>query len=219
MLIKGDKIQLVKPIGYFTNVGQTCEIIDVNDKVIKFKFDNYLQGEISVNEFDKYFIKVKTNKKKENKFKIDDLVYLKKDIEGTNYIQNDFFRVKKFFEDNTVVLYSLKDGIECYVPQKILYEYFDKAAEKAVCYEENGDIKYISEKRVQEMIDNSDVLVWTVFDKCTVVALKLPNGFVIVESFAYIDPKNYNEGFGKEVCMNRIKNKICEMEAYRIYAK
>ena len=222
MLVKGDKIQLVKPIGYFTNVGQTCEIIEVNDKVIKFKFDNYLQGEISISEFDKYFIKVKKvkiNRKKENKFKIGDLIYLKNNVKETNCMENDFFRIKEFCKDNVVILCSLKKDVEYYIPQKTLYECFDKIIKKVVCCEENKGIKCVSGKRVQEMIDNSNIFVKTIFDKCTVVALRLPNGFIIVESFAFVDPKIYNEILGKEICMNRIKNKICEMEAYKIHTE
>lgn len=38
-MIKGDKIKLVKPMGMFTNVGEICEVVDVNeDGVISFKF-------------------------------------------------------------------------------------------------------------------------------------------------------------------------------------
>ena len=38
-MIKGDKIKLVKPMGAFTNVGEICEVVDVqNGGVISFKF-------------------------------------------------------------------------------------------------------------------------------------------------------------------------------------
>ena len=35
---KGDKIQLIKPMGSFTNVGEICEVIKVDDIEIKFRF-------------------------------------------------------------------------------------------------------------------------------------------------------------------------------------
>ena len=56
----------------------------------------------------------------------------------------------------------------------------------------------------------------TVFDKCTVVSCQLPNGFVIVESSACVDPANYNEELGKIICKDRIINKIWELEGYRL---
>lgn len=63
-MIKGDKIKLVKPMGMFTNVGEICEVVDVNeDGVISFKFGkNGLHlGCMSYNEFEKYFELVKKN--------------------------------------------------------------------------------------------------------------------------------------------------------------
>ena len=53
------------------------------------------------------------------------------------------------------------------------------------------------------------------FDKCTLVCVKLENGFVLTESSACVDPANYNEEIGKEICFERIKNKIWELEGYR----
>lgn len=54
------------------------------------------------------------------------------------------------------------------------------------------------------------------FDKCTLVCVKLENGFVLTESSACVDPANYNEEIGKEICFERIKNKIWELEGYRL---
>ena len=36
----------------------------------------------------------------------------------------------------------------------------------------------------------------------------LVNGFEIVESSACVDPLNYNERMGTEICMEKIKDKI-----------
>ena len=46
---------------------------------------------------------------------------------------------------------------------------------------------------IDEIMDNCELEVYTVFEKCTVVACKLPNGFVLVESSACVDPTNYDE--------------------------
>ena len=70
---------------------------------------------------------------------------------------------------------------------------------------------------VEEIIDNSDIIVQTVFDKCTVVSCRLPNGFVIVESSASVSPENYNTDIGTEICMNKIADKIYEFESYMLH--
>ena len=74
----------------------------------------------------------------------------------------------------------------------------------------------VNPELIEEILDNSNIVIQTVFDKCTVVACQLPNGFVIVESSACVSPENYNEDMGVEICMGRIVDKIWELEAYRL---
>ena len=139
MLVKGDKIKLVKPMGMFTNVGEICDVVDVNeDGVVSFKFGGVHMGCMSIDEFNKYFVK--------------------------------------------------------YEEPKIT----------------------VTPDRIEQVMNHSKVTVQTLFDKCTVVACQLPSGFVIVESSACVDPKNYDEKMGVEICMNRIKDKVWEMEGYKL---
>ena len=49
-----------------------------------------------------------------------------------------------------------------------------------------------------------------------IVVCKLANGFVITESSGAVDPANYSEEIGKEVCMERIINKLWELEGYKL---
>lgn len=65
-MIKGDKIKLVKPMGAFTNVGEICEVVDVqNGGVISFKFGGGKHlGCMSYDEFERYFELVQVEKKK-----------------------------------------------------------------------------------------------------------------------------------------------------------
>ena len=144
MLVKGDKIKLVNPMGMFDNVGEVCEVIDVsNAGVISFKFGNGMHmGCMSADEFEKYFVKYE-----EPKIKV---------------------------------------------------------------------AKFVNPELVEDIMNSSKVIVHKVFDKCTVVACKLPSGFVIVESSACVNPDDYDEDMGVEICLNRILEKIYEMEAYRI---
>lgn len=60
---------------------------------------------------------------------------------------------------------------------------------------------------------------WTVEEfhgKCTVVIAKLPNGFILTESSACVDPANYSMEIGVQCCKERIINKIWELEGYRL---
>lgn len=65
MIIKGDKIKLVKKIIGFDKVGNIFEITGVDDNgLISFKCD-YGTGCMSYSEFEKYFEKVEEQKKGE----------------------------------------------------------------------------------------------------------------------------------------------------------
>jgi hypothetical protein len=62
----------------------------------------------------------------------------------------------------------------------------------------------------EEMVDNfiNVVNVSTIGEKTTLVRCVLVNGFEIVEASACVDPENYSEEIGGQVCMGKIKDKI-----------
>lgn len=72
----------------------------------------------------------------------------------------------------------------------------------------------ITQDHIDAIINESHIETKTIFGKCTVVSCQLPNGFIIVESSACVDPDNYDEAMGKEICIERIKNKVWELEGY-----
>lgn len=74
----------------------------------------------------------------------------------------------------------------------------------------------ITQDHINEIIAHSEKKVFKLFDKTTVVVIQLPNGFVITESSSCVDPANFDEQIGYEICMNRIENKIWEMEGYAL---
>lgn len=74
----------------------------------------------------------------------------------------------------------------------------------------------ITEEYIDEILENCEFDMRTAFGKCTVVTCRLPNGFVISDYAACVDPENYDEDMGIEICRERIKNKIWELEAYRL---
>jgi len=74
----------------------------------------------------------------------------------------------------------------------------------------------ITDEYIAEIMENSEFEIHTVFDKCTVVSCRLPNGFVITESSSCVSPENYDEDTGAEICFDKISDKIWELEAYRL---
>lgn len=75
--------------------------------------------------------------------------------------------------------------------------------------EEEVEAVVVDPKYIEFLIENSDVTIDTNLD-CTVVTVKLPNGFVISEFSPYDKEK------GIEICMNRIREKLFELEAYKL---
>ena len=138
---KGDKIKLIRPMGSFTNVGEVCEVVNVTNEQIYFRFGGFNLGAMSYDEGDRYF--------------------------------------------------------EKYVEEKI-------------------KINTVSDELIEHLLSISEIKTETVFDKCTVVSVKLPSGFVIVESSACVDSVNYNEKIGKNICMNKIRDKLYELEGYKL---
>lgn len=137
---KGDKIKLVREMGMFNNIGEVCDVVDIANGLIYFRFGNGMHlGIMSPDEADRYFEK----------------------------------------------------------------------------YEE-PKINTVTKEMIDSIMEDVELEVITTFDKCTVVSAKLPNGFVITESSACVDPRNYDEEMGFEICMNKIVNKVWELEGYRL---
>jgi len=102
--------------------------------------------------------------------------------------------------DGYRVIYE--DGYESWSPKSV----FERAYLKVT---PNPDLKSgcsIS----QDMVDGfiKEIHTTTMGEKTTVVRAVLRNGFEIVESSACVDPKNYSEDMGREICLRKIKDKI-----------
>lgn len=65
----------------------------------------------------------------------------------------------------------------------------------------------------QEMVDDFVAMYeTTTLGECTtVVRCVLRNGFTIVESSSCVDPKNYSEKMGRDICIGKIRDKIWEL--------
>ncbi|MER2226135.1 MAG: Gp49 family protein [Carnobacterium sp.] len=72
---------------------------------------------------------------------------------------------------------------------------------------------------IKELLNESLIDKQVVFDKCLIVSVKLPNGFIIVESSACINPKDFDIEIGINICMKRIEDKLWELEGYKLHDK
>lgn len=77
----------------------------------------------------------------------------------------------------------------------------------------------VEEKDIDELINNADIDVKTVLDKCTVVTVRLKNGFILTESSACVDSKNYDEEIGEKICLDKIRDKLWLLEGYKLQDK
>lgn len=77
----------------------------------------------------------------------------------------------------------------------------------------------ITQEDIDKLLKEAEVGVATVHDKCTMVSVKLKNGFIITESSACVDPANYDVDTGFDICMGRIENKLWELEGYALQKK
>jgi hypothetical protein len=77
----------------------------------------------------------------------------------------------------------------------------------------------ITQEDIDTLLQEAEVGVATVFDKVTVVSVKLKNGFVVTESSGCVDPENYNPELGFDICMEHIANKLWELEGYALQKK
>lgn len=64
-----------------------------------------------------------------------------------------------------------------------------------------------------------DVLVRTLDDfgkPTTYVTVRMKNGFTLRESTTCVDPANYDEEIGKEICLRKIEDKVWFLLGYQL---
>lgn len=77
----------------------------------------------------------------------------------------------------------------------------------------------ITQERINNILKNTRIETEKYGDKTTILKATLPNGFVIVESSSCIDPNNFDMEIGSKICMERLENKIWELEGYKLQSK
>lgn len=77
----------------------------------------------------------------------------------------------------------------------------------------------VTKEQVQAILSASKVEDTKMGEKSTIVCVTLPNGFVIVQSSSCVDPANYDHELGKKICMQRVEDKVWELEGYLLQSK
>jgi len=94
------------------------------------------------------------------------------------------------------------DGHTAWCPEKVFEKYNFPIV---------GEHNTISETDVNNMMQSIAVSLVSVPDsinKITIVICTLVNGFTLTESSTCVDPANYNEEIGRDICLAKIKDKI-----------
>lgn len=77
----------------------------------------------------------------------------------------------------------------------------------------------VTQEQIDSLLKNATIEVQTILNKCTIVVVQLKNGFILTESSACVDPDNYDEKIGAEICMEHIENRLWELEGYALQKK
>ena len=77
----------------------------------------------------------------------------------------------------------------------------------------------VTQEQIDSLLKNATIEVQTILNKCTIVVVQLKNGFILTESSACVDPDNYDEKIGAEICLNRIESRLWELEGYALQKK
>ena len=77
----------------------------------------------------------------------------------------------------------------------------------------------VTQEQIDGLLNNAEITVETKHDKMTIVTVKLESGFLMTESSACVDPDNYDEEIGAEICLEHIKNRLWELEGYCLQKK
>jgi len=77
----------------------------------------------------------------------------------------------------------------------------------------------ITPAHIDDLFASSTLEVVKLGEKTTVVAMTLPNGFVMVTSSSCVDPVNYDQEIGERCCHDHLKERLWELEGYNLQNK
>ena len=105
-----------------------------------------------------------------------------------------------------------------YMDMATFETHFKKIEEKPVAItthtitvEEIADI-------VDVIMENSEFEIHNAFGNCTTVYCRLPNGYIITESYSCANG-DYDEELAQEICYDKIWDRVWELESYRLHCE
>lgn len=125
----------------------------------------------------------------DNQMRVD--IIVDPDEAATHYKSEEGYRVR------------YPDGYESWSPKDV----FEKAY---LPLSINDNLRTESPSIGVDMVEEfvSSVHTTTLGDKTTVVRAVLRNGFEIVEASSCVSPENYDEEIGRDICLEKIKDKV-----------
>ena len=72
----------------------------------------------------------------------------------------------------------------------------------------------VTKERIDHLMETAEKQAIVFHAKHMTLVAKLENGFVIETSSGCVDPKNFDEEIGEEICTKKLEDKIWELEGY-----
>lgn len=133
------------------------------------------------------------------------------------YIESDYYKIREFVLDEDL------DIIKEYILNILINKKNEIMKENEIKNDvtEVEGFPIVKNKVTQEDVDNeiAAIQVKTLDDfgkPTTYVAVILKNGFTMREATTCVDPDNYDEAIGAEICLKRIKDKIWFLLGYKL---
>lgn len=74
----------------------------------------------------------------------------------------------------------------------------------------------VTEEHLEALIEASTLSYIKMGDKTVVCHAILPSKFEVIVSAACVSPENFSMDIGKNLCLERLKSKLWELEGYRL---
>ena len=73
----------------------------------------------------------------------------------------------------------------------------------------------VTQKRVAEIIRETDIQIAEKGEKTTILFAQLPNGYEVVESAHAANPTDYDRDMGRSICLNELRSTVAEYLAFQ----
>ncbi len=120
--------------------------------------------------------------------------------------------------DGKVKVRNINDNEIIEITQQVFEMVFEPSNYSFIAHEKartQPKNQKITQTDIDGVLEKSQMEIVELFGRCTVVAVQLPNGFIITESNTSADAASYNKDENTRMCLERIKNRILELEGYK----